>query len=75
MDLKIEIFEMFEKANLNLPLLFIGFLLIAGLILIGSSALKINPTKLSERLVPLYSGGFLIIVAAFVAAFKGYIPW
>ncbi|MBD8523871.1 hypothetical protein IAI09_23915 (plasmid) [Lysinibacillus fusiformis] len=69
------IFEAIEKSNINIMSLVIISLVLIGMIFIGTSVFNHNTTKLSSRLGPLYFGGAIILLAAFLAAYNGYIPW
>ena len=71
----INIFEAIEKSNINIMSLVIISLVLIGMIFIGTSVFNHNTTKLSSRLGPLYFGGAIILLAAFIAAYNGYIPW
>lgn len=71
----INIFETIEKSNINIMSLVIISLVLIGMIFIGTSVFKHNTTQLSSRLGPLYFGGAIILLAAFIAAYNGYIPW
>lgn len=75
MENYINFFETIEKSNISIISLVIVSLILIGMIFIGSSLFNHKTTKLSSRLGPVYFGGAIIVLAAFLAAYNGYIPW
>lgn len=66
--------EVLIESNLNLIAVFIILLIIIGTIIIGIGIFNHRSSSIS-RLGKVYLGSFIVITAAFLSTYLGYMPW